>query len=44
MGVHGGMMGETCVLAILLGLAYLVYHPDHPATIPASIVATMFFR
>ena len=23
MGVHGGVLGETCALAILLGLVYL---------------------
>ena len=32
LGFHGGMMGEVCVLAILLGFAYLVatkHHSDH---------------
>ena len=33
LGFHGGMMGEVCVLAILLGFAYLV-HPDHPGHHP----------
>ena len=41
-GIHGGMMGETCVIAILLGLAYLLFTHTIEFTIPASIVGTMY--
>ena len=41
-GFHGGMMGEVCVLAILLGFAYLVATRTIQATIPVTIVATVF--
>lgn len=40
LGIHGGMLGETCVLAILLGLAYLVFTKTIEITIPAAIVGT----
>ncbi len=30
LGFHGGMMGEVCVLAILLGFAYLDHPGHHP--------------
>lgn len=40
LGVHGGMLGETCTLAILLGLAYLVFTKTIELTIPVSIVAS----
>ena len=36
------MMGETCVIAILLGLAYLLFTHTIEFTIPASIVGTMY--
>ena len=42
LGLHGGMMGEVCVLAILLGFAYLVATRTIQATIPVPIVATVF--
>ena len=42
LGLHGGMMGEVCVLAILLGFAYLVAPKTIQATIPVTIVATVF--
>ena len=42
LGFHGGMMGEVCVLAILLGFAYLVATRTIQATIPVTIVATVF--
>ncbi|MGN0976023.1 MAG: RnfABCDGE type electron transport complex subunit D [Gemmiger sp.] len=42
LGVHGGMLGETCVLAILLGLVWLLYTRTIEITIPASIVGTVF--
>ena len=35
-------MGEVCVLAILLGFAYLVATRTIQATIPVTIVATVF--
>lgn len=40
LGIHGGMLGETCVLAILLGFAYLVATKTIEITIPVTIVAS----
>ena len=37
LGLHGGMMGEVCVLAILLGFAYLVATKTIQATIPPAV-------
>ena len=42
LGLHGGMMGETCVLAILAGFAILLATGTIQATIPVSIVATCY--
>ena len=42
LGLHGGMMGETCMLAILLGLAYLLATRTISFAIPGSIVITTF--
>ena len=42
LGIHGGMLGETCILAILLGLDYLLFTHTIQITIPASIVGTVF--
>ena len=42
LGLHGGMMGETCILAILAGFAILLASGTIQATIPVSIVATVF--
>ena len=42
LGIHGGMLGETCILAILLGLADLLFTHTIQITIPASIVGTVF--
>ena len=42
LGIHGGMLGETCVLAILLGLAYLLATRTIQFAIPCSIVGTVF--
>ena len=42
LGIHAGMLGETCILAILLGLAYLLFTHTIQITIPASIVGTVF--
>ena len=42
MGIHGGVLGETCALAILLGLVYLVATKTISAAIPATYVGSMF--
>ena len=42
MGIHGGVLGETCALAILLGLVYLVATKTISIAIPASYVGSMF--
>ena len=42
LGLHGGMLGETCVLAILAGFAILLATGTIQATIPVSIVATCY--
>ena len=42
LGLHGGMMGEACILAILLGLAYLLATGTIGFAIPGSIVGTVF--
>ena len=42
LGLHGGMLGETCVVAILAGFAILLFTKTIQATIPVSIVATVW--
>ena len=42
MGVHGGVLGETCALAIVLGLISLVATKTISAAIPASYIGSMF--
>ena len=42
MGVHGGVLGETCALAIVLGLIYLVATKTISIAIPAAYVGSMF--
>ena len=42
MGVHGGVLGETCALAILLGLENLVATKTISIAIPASYVGSVF--
>ena len=42
MGIHGGVLGETCALAIVLGLIYLVATKTISAAIPASYIGSMF--
>ena len=42
MGVHGGVLGEPCALAIVLGLIYLVATKTISAAIPASYIGSMF--
>ena len=38
MGVHGGVLGETCALAIVLGLIYLV--PPRPSASPSPLLTS----
>ena len=40
MGVHGGVMGETCALAILIGMAWLLITRTITATIPVAYVGS----
>ena len=42
MGIHGGVLGETCALAILLGFVYLVVTKTISPAIPLSYVGSMF--
>ena len=42
LGLHGGAIGETCGLALLLGFAYLVVRKVIKWYVPASFVATTF--
>ena len=41
LGVHGGVLGETCILAILLGFVYLVATKTISPAIPVTYVATV---
>ena len=41
-GAHGGTIGETCALALLIGFAYLVVRKVIKWYVPASYVATVF--
>ena len=40
--MHGGVLGETCALAILLGLIYMVATKTISIAIPASYIGSMF--
>ena len=42
LGLHGGAIGETCALALLLGLAYLLVRRVITWQIPVSFVGTVF--
>lgn len=42
LGIHGGMLGETCALACLAGLAILLYAEVIDAWIPCSILGSAF--
>ena len=42
LGIQGGMLGETCALALIIGFAYLLFTGTIEATIPVSIVGTTF--
>ncbi len=41
-GVHGGTMGEVCILAILIGFVYLVATRTISPVIPVSYIGTVF--
>ena len=41
-GAHGGTIGETCAIALLIGFAYLVARRVIKWYVPASYVATVF--
>ena len=41
MGVYGGVLGETCSLAILIGFAWLLYTRTISPAIPVTYVATV---
>ncbi len=40
-GVHGGMLGETCAITLILGGIYLIITKTISATIPLSFVGTV---
>jgi len=42
LGVHGGTVGETCALALLIGYVYLVARKTITWYVPAVFVATVF--
>ena len=42
LGLHGGAMGETCALALLIGFAYLVVRKVIKWYVPAAYVGTVF--
>lgn len=42
LGLHGGMLGETCIAMILVGLAFLLFTRTISFAIPGSIVGTVF--
>ena len=41
-GVHGGTIGETCAIALLIGFAYLVIRKVIKWYVPTAYVATVF--
>ncbi len=42
MGIHGGVLGETCALAIVLGFLYLVFTKTISPAIPLTYVGSVF--
>ncbi len=42
LGLHGGTIGETCAIALLIGFAYLVVRKVIKWFVPVSYVATVF--
>lgn len=41
-GVHGGTMGEVCIIAILIGFVYLVVTHTISPVIPVTYIGTVF--
>ncbi len=41
LGTHGGMIGETCALTLILGGAYLIFTKTISPAIPLSILGTV---
>ncbi len=41
-GIHGGALGETCAIALLIGFAYLLVRRVITPTIPLVFVGTVF--
>lgn len=41
-GIHGGALGETCAIALLIGFAYLLVRRVITPTIPTVFVGTVF--
>ena len=41
LGVHGGCLGETCVLALLIGFVYLLVRRVISAVIPLTFIGTV---
>ena len=42
LGLHGGAIGETCIVALLLGFVYLVVKKIIKWYVPVSFIATVF--
>lgn len=42
LGLHGGTIGETCALALIIGFAYLVARKVIKWYVPVSYIATVF--
>ena len=42
LGTHGGAIGETCAIALLIGFVYLVVRKVIKWYVPASFIATVF--
>ena len=42
LGLHGGTIGETCALALIIGFAYLVVRKVIKWYVPVSYIATVF--
>jgi len=42
LGAHGGCIGETCAIALLIGFAYLLYRKVITWHTPVAVIATTF--
>lgn len=42
LGIRGGAIGETCIVALVLGYIYLVVRKDIKWYVPVSFIATVF--